>query len=346
MRRLIRAISVAILSILVSVFLAVPATGADVNIVENPGFEEPLKANPTDEFDFDLYWTPKQFAWSTLTIVSTESHTGSHSLMVTDRAYWWASGYQLYFTFVAKETITCSAWVKVAPGGGEKYFRFGVFDRNGNDMPYIIGSPIEALCNDQGWTQITGTFRPAKEMAEAFIGVYFQPANEGEISWDGVFYIDDISITGSTGGRVPPPTPTPGPSTPTPTSGVTNTPTATPTSGATGQPTVTSGATPTSGGSTPEPTGEPSGEPTGEPSGEPTGEPTSAPTSGESTPTAGELTPAATESPTGAPTGEATPTTEPTGAGPTGFPWVPVVAGVAGLAVAAVVLVMVLRRKR
>ena len=189
--------------LVMAMITAVFCTGvfADDNIVQNPGFEEPIYSGDVPADDTLLTWTPKAYEWATIERSTEEKHSGSYSLKISNGSFWWASGYQMHYTIVKKETITCSVWVKVAPGGGERYFRFGVFDQYGNDMPQMIGAPIEGLCNDTGWTQISGTFRPAVTMENAFIGIYYQPGDNTpeQLNWDGAFYFDDVSITGSTG---------------------------------------------------------------------------------------------------------------------------------------------------
>jgi hypothetical protein len=202
MKRSYKMTSMFVLVAILLCFMFNGIVNAEENIVKNPGFEEPIFSDTTEGQDQRLTWTPKDFSWAKIERVTEEKHSGDYSLKVYDRAYWWATAYQLYYTFKGKETITCSVWVKIGEGGGERLVRFGVFDKNGNDMPTIIGSPIEVLANDKEWTLLSGTFRPAKDMEEAYIGIYYQPASsedEDQMNWDGVFYIDDVSITGSTG---------------------------------------------------------------------------------------------------------------------------------------------------
>ena len=202
MKRLHKMANMFVLMVVLFCFLLNGIVSAEENIVKNPGFEEAIFSEATEGWDQRLTWTPSDYSWSTLERVTEEKHSGEYSLKIFDRAYWWATAYQQHFTFKGKETITVSAWVKVGKGSGERLFRFGIFDKNGNDMPSVIGQPIEAFANDEEWTQITGTFRPAKDMESAAIGIYYQPLSsedEDQMNWDGVFYIDDVSITGSTG---------------------------------------------------------------------------------------------------------------------------------------------------
>lgn len=82
-----------------------------------------------DAWDSVLSWSPKDFSWSTLEITTAEKHSGNASLKISNRVAWWATAYQLYYTFAKKEPIEVSAWVKLEAGSGERLIRFAIFDK-------------------------------------------------------------------------------------------------------------------------------------------------------------------------------------------------------------------------
>lgn len=193
----------ACLCILLSAMGVLSVSAEEKNLAVNPGFEEELHLDEVESvFDPYLTWTPRDASWCKLQLTTEEKHSGNKSLKVTDRLYWWAAPYQIGYTFVKKEPITFSVWVKLEKGSGDRLMRFAIFDKNGNDLVAMMGAPAEITASDKEWREIKGTFTPAGNLKEAFIGIQYQPADSSDASqmnWSGAYYVDDVFISSASG---------------------------------------------------------------------------------------------------------------------------------------------------
>ncbi len=201
------------------------------NAVSNPSFEE----NITTEWATGYAEEQGKFM-----ITDEQAHTGEKSLKVYDRKMpdaWWLTAYQNDFTIPAKTEITLSAWVKLEQGAGEKIMRLAIYNDQGADIVSMSASgPIEAICNDQEWTLLKGTYRAPVEVTGVRVGVHYYPdVTDAADYWGGAFYVDDVSVTGGATTIQPgvkqdvpteeeaPPTTTPAPTTTTSSSATTTT---------------------------------------------------------------------------------------------------------------------------
>ena len=193
----------ACLCILLSGMSVISVSAAEKNLVANPGFEEDLNLDKVESvFDPYLTWTPRDSSWCKIETTTEEAHSGSKSMKVSERAYWWATGYQVGYTFARKEPITFSAWVKLEKGSGDRFMHFCIFDKNGNDLIAMMGEPAEITATDKEWREIKGTFTPPGNVKEGFIGISYQPADSADpdqMNWAGAFYIDDVYISSASG---------------------------------------------------------------------------------------------------------------------------------------------------
>lgn len=173
--------------------MAFTASAEEVkNAVSNPSFEE----------DITTEWATG-YAESQGKFMATDeqAHTGERSLKVYDRQMpdsWWLTAYQNDFTIPAKTEITLSAWVKLEEGAGDKIMRLAIYNDQGADIVSMSASgPIEAICNDQEWTLIKGTYRAPVEVTNVRVGVHYYPdVSDAAEYWGGAFYVDDVSVTG------------------------------------------------------------------------------------------------------------------------------------------------------
>ena len=185
-RRTIRAITAAVAAAsagLVSAVLALPAAAADVAVVSND-FEGGSAAP----------WGPR--GGTTVTIVDTDAHQGTHSLQVTGRTANW-HGTEANITSVVEPggTYDFSGFVKLTPGTADTAVKFTlIFD--GSDFQQVGSNPI---ASDEVWVEIGGTYTIP---ASATSVVLYVEAAEATAS----FLVDDIEVFGPEVGSTPDPT--------------------------------------------------------------------------------------------------------------------------------------------
>ena len=196
-----------VLFCLLMLFSAMSVMGVSAeekNIVVNPGFEDDLNIeNAATPWDKSLTWTPRDFSWCKIESTTEEAHSGQKSMKVSERTQWWATGYQIGYTFAKKETITFSVWVKVEKGAGERLMRFGICDKNGNDIIAMLSTDVpQVFAVDYEWREIKGTFTPPSNMKDCFVGIAYQPTDTNDsdqMNWRGAFYVDDVYISSASG---------------------------------------------------------------------------------------------------------------------------------------------------
>ena len=194
----------ACLCILLSGMSVLSVSAADKNLVANPGFEEDLHLDEVGSgFDPYLTWSPRDFSWCTMETTTEEAHSGQRSLKISERTQWFAGAYQFGYTFAKKEPITISVWVKVEKGAGDRLMRFGICDKNGNDIVAMFAEePPQVFAVDYEWREIKGTFTPPSNMKDCYIGIAYQPTDTkdpDQMNWAGAFYIDDVYVSSASG---------------------------------------------------------------------------------------------------------------------------------------------------
>lgn len=191
-RRTIRAITAAVAAAsagLVSAVMALPATAASVELV-NIGFEGGTIAPMSVD------------SGATATVVDTEAHSGTHSVLVDGRANPWDTiRLDLLAQGFEPGTYEISAWIKLAPTAtGTTGANVTVLQEpyaDSAEQYKTVGQWGKTVGTDE-WVQIGGEYQLGADKTTAVL--YIDVQAQGEVQPD--FLLDDLVITGA-----PPATP-------------------------------------------------------------------------------------------------------------------------------------------
>ena len=192
------------LCVLFSAMSILGVSAEEKNLVVNPGFEEDLNLDKVNSpWDRSLTWTNGDFSLCKIEATTEEAHSGQKSMKVSDRTQWYASGYQIHYNFTKGETITFSAWVKLAKGAGQRVMGIDIMDKNLKEIIVNAGGvPPHVVAVDYEWRKIEGTYTPSVDLKDAVIGVLYWPQDENDpdqINWSGDFYVDDVYVSSASG---------------------------------------------------------------------------------------------------------------------------------------------------
>jgi endo-1,4-beta-xylanase len=132
-------------------------------------------------------WAPR-LGSETLAVTDADAHSGTHSLLITQRQSA-ASGPALNVlnTIAKRSTYTFSTWVKLAPGQPATTLRLSLERRSNGTAKYDGVSATTPVTAD-GWARLTGSYTLTSVVD--FLTAYVESAN-GTAS----FYLDDFELT-------------------------------------------------------------------------------------------------------------------------------------------------------
>ncbi|WP_223270408.1 endo-1,4-beta-xylanase [Colwellia sp. C1TZA3] len=180
-------------------FTPKPALQGFANALEEADFTPAPEIPPffTTDFETDLdSWGPRGDA--TVTLETTEAHTGNNSALVVGRtANWQGISKSVVGLFTAGETYNVSAWVKLSDDASTVTpsmkltleINHGAGD--GTTEYLEMTTPVTVSAGD--WVELTGTYMHTITTVANSANVYVEGS---ETTVD--FYVDDISITPST----------------------------------------------------------------------------------------------------------------------------------------------------
>jgi len=132
----------------------------------------------------------------TMSVTSTDAHSGSSSLLVTGRTGSW-NGPSITDQILAPgSAYTMSAWVKLAPdatGSSGMKFTVQYVDSSGNTQYGQVNTPVTVT--NSAWAQISGDWTLPSGATNTVI--YIEAADIGAVQPS--FLVDDASIVGPTG---------------------------------------------------------------------------------------------------------------------------------------------------
>ncbi|BDZ42412.1 hypothetical protein GCM10025865_17110 [Paraoerskovia sediminicola] len=165
---------------------AVAAAAADDTIIDND-FESTYEP-----------WTARGDA--DLALTTTEAASGSSSLAVTGRtASWQGAATDVVSTFVAGETYTLDAQVKVPAGTAATTVAATVQEsRDGTDDAYTQVASVAV--DADGWATLTGTYVMPDALTGAVLYLEAATTGSGDSAAEPDFLVDDLGVTGTAGG--------------------------------------------------------------------------------------------------------------------------------------------------
>ncbi len=120
--------------------------------------------------------------------VSTDyAHTGTHSLMTSNREQTWnAPALNILKLTAAPGSYTVSAWVLVPKDSQISAVKLTVQTESGGNKNWLqIANPVETIPGQ--WVEVTGTYNSQSGQDAAIL--YVEPLEP-----QGTFYIDDVTI--------------------------------------------------------------------------------------------------------------------------------------------------------
>jgi glucuronoarabinoxylan endo-1,4-beta-xylanase len=158
------------------------------NLATNPGFE----TGNTNGW----IW----FGTPTLTVETTQVHSGSYACLVTNRTATYMGAAQSFTSVLQSgQTYNVSAWVRLVSGASQTvYLTFAKTDGN----PTSYAQAATGTASSTGWTQIAGQYTLNISGTLGSLTLYAELPNT-----NAAYYIDDLSVQLT---NIPPPPPTNG----------------------------------------------------------------------------------------------------------------------------------------
>lgn len=151
-------------------------------------YSTPDITGDTSDFETELNWIPRGWSGVTLTLTTEDKHSGSQSLLQSNRGDTWkTAAYIATGKMCNGFSYKLSAWVKMAPGMPAADMNIQAAATKGSDTSYIYLTPTKTV-TDQGWVELTGTYDWWNNYDTLMI--YVNPMSDKTSS----FYVDDFSV--------------------------------------------------------------------------------------------------------------------------------------------------------
>jgi len=154
--------------------------GRAQNLVTNPGFET---GNTTGWFAFGP---------PTISIETSQIHSGAYACLVTNRTATW-NGIAQSFVGVLQsgQTYDVSAWVRLV-GNGSETIQLTMQRTDGSGTSYA--AIASGSVSSSGWTQLSGQYTHNPSGAVSALNFYAEVPSSSTAA----YYIDDVQISGGT----------------------------------------------------------------------------------------------------------------------------------------------------
>jgi glucuronoarabinoxylan endo-1,4-beta-xylanase len=158
---------------------SVPGQAQTTNFLTNPGFET---GNTMGWFAFGS---------PTLTVESTQVHSGNYACAVTGRtATYMGIAQSLVGVLTSGQTYNVSAWVRLVSGGNQNMqLTMQKTDGSGTGYTLIVSNSVSS----SSWTQLSGTYTYNPSGTVSALNFYAEVPTSSNAS----YYIDDVQFNGT-----------------------------------------------------------------------------------------------------------------------------------------------------
>jgi glucuronoarabinoxylan endo-1,4-beta-xylanase len=166
--------------LVIGLVLQVGQVAAQTNLVTNPGFETGTATG----------WSV--FGSSTLSVETSQVHSGNYACLVTNRTATW-NGIAQSFAGVLQAGLTydVSAWVRLVSGANQT-MQLTMQKADGSGTSYAAVASGSVSSSD--WTQLSGQYTYSASGGVSALNLYAEVPSSSTAA----FYIDDIELGGGT----------------------------------------------------------------------------------------------------------------------------------------------------